>query len=154
MIAVATLWLVNENGELLLARRSATKDSEPNVWGPTVTGRAEAGEDLRATLLREAEEELGLTTASYQPQFLHDMDFMHSDGQLRRFAIYYASVPQDLSDQVRLQTDEVAAVAWMQLELVKAKLDASPQDLVSSALTVWPVTFQLLEAVVPADKRV
>lgn len=47
-------------GERVLAlRRSAHKDAAPGAW-ETVSGRAEAGEALEATALREAEEETGL----------------------------------------------------------------------------------------------
>lgn len=60
MLEIAVLWLVNNEKELMLSKRSMTKKFHPGEWGPTMTGTAEEGETPEQTLAREAEEELGL----------------------------------------------------------------------------------------------
>ena len=63
------LWVVREDGTLILQRRSRHKDLEPNKVDVTVGGHLEAGEStLDAS--REAEEELGLEVAPERLAFL------------------------------------------------------------------------------------
>lgn len=49
------------DGRLWVALRSATKSTDPGLWDTLVGGLAVAGESLDASLLRESEEEAGLT---------------------------------------------------------------------------------------------
>jgi isopentenyldiphosphate isomerase len=53
MIKVAMLWLANEQGELLLARRAGHKKQDPGLWGPSVTGKVEPGENFERALVRK-----------------------------------------------------------------------------------------------------
>ena len=71
MINVATLWIINDEDEVLLAQRSHTKSTDPSMWGPTVTGKLDPGETFDEALAREVEEELGLPYDRYKPVFLH-----------------------------------------------------------------------------------
>ncbi len=144
MIHVATLWLVNEDKEILLAQRSYKKENEPGMWGPSVTGRMEPGERVEETLLREVEEELGLKSADYVPCHLTEMDFEHPDGITRRFYAYYAVIPKVMSDEMHLQESEVEGVAWVPLSDILVRMKQHPDELVPSADDIWPATFQAL----------
>ncbi|HEX7003257.1 MAG TPA: NUDIX domain-containing protein [Trueperaceae bacterium] len=63
------LWIVREDGYLVLQRRSGQKDLEPNKVDVTVGGHLAAGESaFDAT--REAEEELGLEVTPERLAFL------------------------------------------------------------------------------------
>lgn len=53
------LWIVRDNGTLLLQRRSRHKDLEPNKVDVTVGGHLRAGESV-FDAVREVEEEIGL----------------------------------------------------------------------------------------------
>lgn len=53
------IWIMNENGEILIQRRAATKKQEPNKWG-LCAGHIDAGEDIETSMIRELEEEIGL----------------------------------------------------------------------------------------------
>src|SRR3989344_3250763 len=55
-IAVAVF---NQNGEVLLQRRSLNKSKGPGKWQITVAGHVSAGEDPRDAVAREVYEELG-----------------------------------------------------------------------------------------------
>jgi 8-oxo-dGTP diphosphatase len=97
MLPVAVLWLINERGEFLLAKRSDTKKHDPGVWGPSVTGKLEANETVEQALERETEEELGLTADAYQALPLFNEEFRHADGVIRQMNIYYALVHSDIT---------------------------------------------------------
>ena len=50
----------NQDGELLLQKRSAWKDREPSKWDSSAAGHLEPGESYEAGAVRETEEELGI----------------------------------------------------------------------------------------------
>ncbi|HBF33599.1 TPA: hypothetical protein DDW35_03445, partial [Candidatus Sumerlaeota bacterium] len=50
----------NSRGEILLQRRSATKDSYPGWWDISMGGHVDAGEEYEDAVRRELKEELGI----------------------------------------------------------------------------------------------
>lgn len=56
---VAILWFIDENNEILLSQRAIDMDTDPGLWGPSVSGKIEPGESAADTARRESEEELG-----------------------------------------------------------------------------------------------
>jgi isopentenyldiphosphate isomerase len=145
MIKVATLWLVNENGELLLARRADHKPQDPGVWGPTVTGKLEPGESFDEALGREVEEELALSRKDYTPHHLLEVEYIHPDGEPRTFSIYYATFASAKTKALRIEPDEVAEIAWFSLNKLANMLVSTKEQFVPSALQVWPPTFAALK---------
>ena len=55
------IFVFNSRGELLVHRRSATKDEAPLKCTSSASGHLSAGEDYATAAVRELEEELGLT---------------------------------------------------------------------------------------------
>ena len=146
MINVAVLWLVNEDGEILLAQRSYKKENEPGLWGPSMTGRLDPDERFDQALMREAEEELGLGQADIAPHFLIEHVYDHPDGEQRTFGAYYASFSKANTGSLKLQESEVEGVDWYSLVEVEDWMRARPKELVPSADAVWPATFAALKA--------
>lgn len=66
---VVHLHLFNDSGQLYLQKRSMKKDVQPGKWDTAVGGHVDYGEKIRAALLREAREELGLTEFRPEPLF-------------------------------------------------------------------------------------
>jgi len=56
---VVHVWIMNRNGEFLIARRTPNK-TFPGLWG-TTGGSAVSGDDSLTTALKETREELGVT---------------------------------------------------------------------------------------------
>ena len=54
------IFVFNSRGELLIHRRSATKDEAPLKYTSSASGHLSAGEDYATAAVRELEEELGL----------------------------------------------------------------------------------------------
>src|SRR5690625_7206190 len=52
--------------QLWIAKRAPHKNRDPNFWDTRVGGLDAAGEDLETTLLRETQEEAGLTAEQEQ----------------------------------------------------------------------------------------
>jgi len=64
---VAGLWITNSRGDILLARRAFSKTHDPGKWGPAVSGTIAANETYEENIIKEAEEELGLTGLNLIP---------------------------------------------------------------------------------------
>lgn len=54
------IWLHNSKGELVLQKRSASKDTFPGMWDVSVGGHFTAGDSSLETAIKETSEELGL----------------------------------------------------------------------------------------------
>ena len=52
------IWIINDNGNILLQRRCATKDSNPNMLDISSAGHLTAGDDSLSGAIRELKEEL------------------------------------------------------------------------------------------------
>ncbi len=59
---VVHVLVFNSNGELLLQKRSMSKDVEPGKWDTSVGGHVSAAEDVSSAVYREMKEELGVDT--------------------------------------------------------------------------------------------
>lgn len=73
---VVHLHVFDQQGRLYLQKRADTKDIQPGKWDTSVGGHVDEGETIEAALLREANEELGLT--DIQPTFLFKYPFRSS----------------------------------------------------------------------------
>lgn len=63
-------YLINNNKEIVIQKRSADKDLYPNVWDVSFAGHVGAGEDTKTSALRECQEELGITLSENEIKYL------------------------------------------------------------------------------------
>lgn len=66
---IVFVWIFNSAGQLLLTKRSAEKESYPNLW-ETTGGAVIAGETSREAIVRELREETGILAAPEEFVFL------------------------------------------------------------------------------------
>lgn len=64
---VVHLHVFNSEGQLYLQKRPAWKDIQPDKWDTAVGGHVDLGESIHQALLREVQEELGITDFEPQP---------------------------------------------------------------------------------------
>lgn len=146
----ANLWLINGRGEILLQRRSLMKESFAGLWDLSCAGHVQAGSNSRETIMREAEEELGVRIlaeelvllTTIQERFVLNEGKYH-DNEFRD--IYLVRKDLEISD-CRLQVEEVAEVKWMALKDFRLDLGVNPhlytphdrEYEVAFARYVWP----------------
>lgn len=64
------IWIINDKGEILLQRRCATKDSNPNMLDISSAGHLSAGDESLSGAIRELKEELNLSVTAEDLQFI------------------------------------------------------------------------------------
>jgi isopentenyldiphosphate isomerase len=118
---VTGLWVTSPEGDILLARRALTKKHHPGVWGPAVSGTVEEGETYESNIIKEAEEEIGLTnfTPIIGLKNRRSTDLGHGFwGQW-----FTAVIPKDYP--LKKQDEEVEELRWF----TKSELDNFIKDL-------------------------
>ena len=130
---VSALWLTNSKREILIARRALTKDTGPGKWGPAVAGRVDEGETYLINMIKEAQEEIGLTL---RPDELREGPKIKVRGRFVHFVQwYYATVDAPLESFV-LQEEEVMNVKWVTLPELLHAYEFQP-DAFSGAMNQW-----------------
>ncbi len=116
---VVQVWIMNSKNELLLQKRSANKDSCPNMWYVSLGGHIESQEDSKQTIIREFAEELGLDISKQidQVQYLYTFKeiCVLNNGQFidnEYYDVYLLRMDLDPNTLV-LQEDEVSEVKFM-----------------------------------------
>lgn len=64
------IWIINDKGDILLQRRCATKDSNPNMLDISSAGHLTAGDDSLSGAIRELKEELNIDVEPSELQFI------------------------------------------------------------------------------------
>lgn len=116
------------NWEVLLQKRSNTKDSNPGCYDISSAGHISAGKEPLPSAVREIGEELGIkavpedflyvgTRIKKSCKEFYGKPFI--DNQLSYIYIYKGAVD---TDTLRLQEEEVESVEWMPLDTVMQRL--------------------------------
>jgi isopentenyldiphosphate isomerase len=102
------LLVLNGRGEILVHRRTTTKDVYPGFFDVTVGGVVDAGEDYATAARRELAEEVGITGVAIEPLFA--VRYSDAATQLigRAFLAHY-------DGPIRLQPEEVVWAAFVPL---------------------------------------
>lgn len=118
----ASLWITNAKGEVLLAQRKHDKRVDPGKWAEAVGGTVEGQDSYRDTIIREAEEELGLKNIMVTPGPKQLITI-----PCRYFVQWYvAEVNRDIS-RFSIQEDEVERVAWIPVAQLLEELESQPE---------------------------
>lgn len=121
----AHIWIFNSRGEVLLQRRSETKDSYPGLWDISAAGHIESGETMLVGALREMVEEIWLTDTKaedlipigyYREEVKFPMKWYengwHNNELDGIFLLQYEGKTEDLT----LQEEEVAEVKFISID--------------------------------------
>ncbi|WP_125702473.1 NUDIX domain-containing protein [Lacticaseibacillus daqingensis] len=111
--------LFDENGHVLLQRRSRAKLNHPDEWEVSAGGSALRGEDGLAAIHREVQEELGLALA-----FTAANRFAQVSHATWIEQWFVATVSTALRATVHRQTSEVQTIEWLPLATAQARLQA------------------------------
>lgn len=131
----AHIWVVRKmegRAQVLLQKRSMHKDSFPGQYDTSSSGHIQAGDEPRASAIRELSEELGIKASEEDLKFAgtFDVDYervfygkLFKDKEIAFVYVYDLPVSEE---QLVLQEEEVDEVRWFDVEEVAASLN--PRD--------------------------
>ncbi|MEK7615630.1 MAG: NUDIX domain-containing protein [Patescibacteria group bacterium] len=127
---IASLWLTNSHGEILLAKRSSHKKHHPNKWGFAVAGAVEKEESYEETIRRELGEELGI----YDLAMTLGPKFITRESDRERFYCQYFFATKDIPRQeFHLDPLEVAEVRWFTVSGLLTELEKVPDGFLNNS---------------------
>lgn len=126
----------NRRDEILVQKRSATKDLHPNCWDLSVGGHVNFGQSYLQTARRELAEELGikankrdlkfkgevLVKLAKSNEYFHVFEYMLKNG-----------------DKVSIEKEEISSIDWLTINQIKKSMKdktmkwyARPEQVVSA----------------------
>ncbi len=124
---VSSLWITNSKGEILLARRAYTESHDPGMWGPAANGTVEEGETYESNIIKEAEEELGLTNLKIEIGEKHE-----SHRTWHYFVQRFRATVDVPIEAFRYPKDEVAEMKWFTEDELRAAIAKNPDEFLHS----------------------
>ena len=126
------VWIINDDNEILLQRRSPNKDSNPNMLDISSAGHITTGNDSLTTAVREIEEELGLIVNPDDLQFIktikksskYTSDFINNE-----FDDMYILRTDAKASDMTLQKEEVTEVFFVPFDKFVEMVESRQSDL-------------------------
>ena len=123
----ASLWITNSQGDVLLAQRKLNKKIDPGKWAEAVGGTVEGMDSYEETVIREAEEELGLTNIQI---IAGPKQFIASPA--RYFVQWYVTVIDQEASAFAVQEEEVEKIAWIPRQQLLDELHHKPEKYIAA----------------------
>lgn len=123
----ASLWITNSNGDVLLAQRKFDKKVDPGKWAEAVGGTVEGDDTYEETVIREAEEELGLANIQItkgSKQFITT--------PCKYFVQWYVAVIDKDISEFAPQAEEVEQIAWIPRAQLEKELAEQPEKYIEA----------------------
>jgi len=123
----ASLWVTNSNGDVLFAQRRHDKKVDPGKWAEAVGGTVEGEDSYFDTVMREAEEELGLIHLQIKEgpkQFITT--------PCKYFVQWYTVVIDKPIESFVIQQEEVEQIAWISREQLVKELSDTPEKYIEA----------------------
>lgn len=115
------IFVFNTRGELLIHRRSATKDEAPLKYTSSASGHLSAGEDYAIAAARELEEELGLKPA------VEFLGILPADGPYTSYE--HSGLYRAVTDETPVfDPEEILSGEFHPLPEIDAMIQRDPED--------------------------
>lgn len=115
-------WVMNQNGDVLIQRRSATKDKSAGKWDVSFGGHCSAVKDetqaLISNVIKEGSEELGLTICEQDIIKLGEVRYTSQENKNREIISIYLTYVNNTQEFV-FKDGEVSDVAWIKPDELK-----------------------------------
>ncbi len=110
------VFIINNNKQVLLQKRSANKRFNPNKWA-LCAGHVDANESLENAALRELKEEVGLEIPLEELHPIAEREFTLGDSNSHITYFFYTKSNKSETDFI-IQKEELSEVKWFDLDEV------------------------------------
>ena len=110
------VFIINDNNQVLLQKRSASKRFDPNKWA-LCAGHVDSGESLSSAAIREIKEEVGITITERELHPYKEREFIIKESNSHINYYYYIKSNKDEVDFV-IQEEELSEVKWFDIDKV------------------------------------
>lgn len=111
---VVHVWIMNEEGQLLIQQRQPWKKGWPNMWDCAAAGSTLTGETTEMAAIRETKEELGIDLQMEKAEILFTVKFS------RGFDDNFLVKQNVDASEWKLQYEEVADAKWATMDEIRA----------------------------------
>ena len=108
------IFIINDDGKVLLQKRSANKRFAPNKWG-LCAGHVDAYETLEDAAIREIKEEVGLDVSYEELIPYGEREITISDSNSHITYFYYVKCNKK-EDEFIIQEEELSEVKWFNID--------------------------------------
>lgn len=123
---IVRIVIMDENGRLLLQKRSRNKASYPGLWTDAVSGHVDASETYETTAPRELMEEIGISAKLKRVGVFKLHDQIQNGINNSFHCVFEAIVPS--STKLTPEPDEVSEVRWVSLTDLKLDIKKNPEN--------------------------
>lgn len=139
-------FIIDNNGNVLLQKRSANKKLWPNMWDVTVGGHVDSGEFGRQALIRETKEELGIEISDEDIKYLVGSTSINEQGDIinKHYNECYLITKNINVSNVVIQKEEVSDVKYFSREELIKRIDNNYEGL-TEKIGAWNFLKKILE---------
>lgn len=116
-------FVINDNKEVLLEKRSPNKRYSPNKYG-LCAGHVMVGENLKTALAREIEEEIGIKVNEDDLIPFGQKEYTREETNSHITYFYYTKLNLNESD-FTIQKEELTEIKWFKIEDVKQLVESN-----------------------------
>lgn len=122
------VWIMNDDKELLLQKRSPTKKSHPNCWDISGAGHVRAGEDVIEGAIRELKEELGIVVSKEELQYIATVKSTKNPKNMEFQYVYFLKCNKKVDEYI-FEDNEVSEVKYVYYEKLEQMVKDRVKDL-------------------------
>ncbi len=120
-----SIFIFNENNELLLQQRSQKKHLWPLIWSNSCCSHPRKGEDLENATQRRLAEEIGVSTAlRHVFTFQYHAKYRDIGAEREMCAVFIGKS----SGKIRVNPNEIANTKWMNINELTRELAVNPDN--------------------------
>lgn len=126
--------LINSKGEILLQKRSANKEKNPNLWDLSCAGHLSSGDTSISGAMRELEEELGIKPNEQNMKLIYTIrkSYMPKEGFIENEIqdVYLYRTDVDINN-IKMQKEEVSDVKFIPFEIYAKEILSNNKEFVN-----------------------
>ena len=140
-------FIIDENFNVLLQKRSSNKKLWPNKWDVTIGGHVNAGEFGRQALIRECKEELGIEISDDDIKYIVSTTSVYNKNNYinNHYDECYLITKNINIEDLKLQQEEVSDVKYFSKEDLLNRINNNYYELTEKTVS-WSILKKLLES--------